>query len=114
MVFQPLWQLQGSGTSQKSCAVVGRSRWGGTDFISQHTLCSQNSPLPSALAASSGPASIKQEISARILYKSKVLKTCRLPILWGVKSWGGKILREDAFEDVVSEGVQKTHHTIRS
>lgn len=70
-------------------------------------------PLTSALAAlSSGAASTKQETSARVLPKPKVLKTRSLPVL-GV-SGGGKTLREDAFEDVVSEGVEKTHRTIRS
>lgn len=73
--------MQWSGTSQKSCAVVGKSRSGGTDFTSQHMPCSENSPLTSAVAVlSSGQASTKQETFARTLYGSKVLKTCRLLI----------------------------------
>lgn len=44
-------------------------------------LCSQNSPLKSALAAlSCGPASTQQDTFAHALHRWKVLKTCRLPI----------------------------------
>lgn len=39
---QPPWQIQWSGTSQKSCAVVGKSRSGGTDSHHNNALFSSH------------------------------------------------------------------------
>lgn len=109
------------------CAVVGKSRSGGTDFTSQHMSCSQNSPLTSALAAlSSGPHSTKQETFARTLYRSKVLKTCRLPVYlvhttYSVNegSFNGfleevKSLQKMHLKTLSVRDLRKTDHTIRS
>lgn len=101
--------MQWSGTSQKFCAVEGKSRSGGTDFTSQHMPCSENSPLTSAVAVlSSGQASTKQETFARTLYGSQVLKTCRL-LIYLVRTTCS--VREGTFYGFLEEvkSLQKMH-----